>query len=65
MLHIHVQYAEYKAAVGLDGELLAGSFPEKQLRLVRAWLIIHEDELYAFWNKAVRAEPIGKIDPLQ
>jgi len=63
--HIHVQYAEYKASIGLDGELLAGSIPEKQLRLIRAWLIIHEDELYAYWNKAVRSEPVGKIEPLR
>jgi CelD/BcsL family acetyltransferase involved in cellulose biosynthesis len=32
-------------SVGIDGELLAGSLPVKQLKLVQAWLAIHEDEL--------------------
>ena len=49
----------------MDGELLAGSLSVKQLKLVQAWATIHEDELYAAWNKAVKNEPFGKIDPLQ
>ncbi len=63
--HFHVYYAEYEASVGVDGELLAGSLPLKQLRLVQAWAAIHEEELYAAWNNAVRSIPFGKIDPLQ
>ena len=34
--HFHAYYAEYTASVGMDGELLAGSLPVKQLRLVQA-----------------------------
>ena len=63
--HIHIYYAEFKAVVGMDGELLAGSIPEKQLKLVRAWLVIHEDELYSAWNKAVKNEHFDKIEPLR
>ena len=63
--HFHVYYTEYEAAVGIDGELIAGSLPVKQLKLVQAWAAIHEDELYAAWNKAVKNEPIGKIEPLR
>lgn len=51
--------------MGIDGELLAGSLPVKQLKLVQAWAAIHEDELYEAWNKAVRNVPFGKIDPLR
>ena len=58
-------YAEYEAAIGIDGELLAGSLPVKQLKLVQAWAAIHEDELYEAWNNAVRNIPYGKIDPLE
>ncbi len=25
---------------------------------------IHEDELYAAWNNAIKGIPFGKIDPL-
>lgn len=63
--HFHVYYAEYEASVGVDGDLLAGSLPVKQLRLVQAWATIHEDELYAAWNKAVQGIPFGKIEPLR
>ena len=44
--HFHVYYNEYEASVGVDGELLAGSLPVKQLKLVQAWAVIHEEELY-------------------
>lgn len=63
--HIHVYYGEYEASVGIDGELLAGSLPVKQLKLVNAWLIIHEEEVYAAWNKAVKGEAFERIEPLR
>ena len=63
--YVHVYHAEYEASIGIDGELLAGSLPVKQLKLVQAWMILHEDELYQAWNKAVRNEPFGKIEPLR
>ncbi len=63
--HFHVRYAEYEASVGVDGELLAGSLPVKQLRLVQAWAAIHEEELYKAWNNAVRNIPFDKIEPLR
>ena len=63
--HVHVQYGEYKASIGIDGELLAGSIPIKQLKLITAWLCIHEEELYAAWNNAVRGKNFEKISPLQ
>ena len=63
--HFHVFYAEYKASVGVDGELLAGSLPVRQLTLVQAWAAIHEDELYQAWNRSVKNMPPGKIEPLK
>lgn len=63
--HIHVYYGDYEASVGIDGELLAGSMPVKQLKIIQAWVIIHEDELYKAWNMAVKGEAFGKIEPLK
>jgi len=63
--HFHVYYNDYKASVGIDGELLTGSLPVKQLKLVLAWAALHEDELYAAWNKAVRNETFDRIEPLR
>ena len=62
--HVHVQYGEYKASISFDGRVLAGSLPSKQLKIVTAWLCIHEDELYAAWNNAVRGLDFDKIKPL-
>jgi len=63
--HIHVVAGEFNAVVGLDGELLAGSLPQKKLTLLQAWLILRENELYSAWNNAVRNLPFGKITPIQ
>jgi len=63
--HIHVSYAEHEASIGIDGELLGGALPSRQYKLVQAWLILHEEELYAAWNKAVQSQPFDKIDPLR
>jgi hypothetical protein len=34
-------------------------------KLVQAWLILHEEELYVAWNKAVQNQPFDKIEPLR
>lgn len=62
--HVHVFFGEYKASIGVDGELLAGSIPYKQLKIIVGWLALHEDEVYSAWNKAVRGEHFDKIEPL-
>ena len=62
--HVHVYYGDYRASVGIDGELLAGSLPHKQLKIVVGWLAAYEDEAYAAWNLAVRGERFDKIKPL-
>jgi hypothetical protein len=62
--HFHVYYGEHEAIIAIDGELLAGSLPKKQYRLVQAWIIIHEDELYQAWNLAVQNKHFDKIAPL-
>ncbi len=63
--HVHVYYGEYQASIGIDGELLAGSLPVKQLKIVVGWLALREEEAYTAWNKAVRGESFDKIKPLE
>lgn len=44
--HIHAKYAEHSASLQIsDGSILAGTLPRKQLRLVLAWMELHQDEL--------------------
>lgn len=64
--HIHVECQGENAVVSIpDGDLLEGQIPAKKLKLVQAWIAIHEDELMADWTLAVKGEPIFKIDPLR
>lgn len=63
--HFHAFYGDYEASFLLDGEILAGEFPKKQAAFVRAWALIHEDELLANWKLAVNGEEIFRIDPLK
>jgi hypothetical protein len=63
--HIHAKYNEFEASVAIvDGEILAGDLPRKQLRLVQAWIELHRDELVADWELAVAGESPYKIQPL-
>lgn len=64
--HIHVRYAGSTASVAIaTGEVLAGELPAKQLKLVLAWLEIHQEELLADWALAIEGEQPFKIDPLR
>ena len=62
--HVHFYYGEYKAAIGIDGELLAGKLPARQMKMVVGWLALHEEEAYAAWNLAVAGEHFNKIAPM-
>lgn len=46
-------------------ETLEGDIPAKKLRMVQAWIAIHEDELIADWSLAVSGQPVFPIDPLR
>ena len=61
-----MEYQGKQAAISIpDGNLLEGDLPAKKLRLVQAWIAIHEDELMADWALAVNGEPVFPIDPLR
>ena len=64
--HIHAEFAEHSAVISIeDGELLEGNLPKKKLKMVQAWVAIHEDELMADWKLAVEGKELFKIDPLK
>ena len=63
--HFHAFYGDYEAVFGLDGEIIAGSFPRKQSAYVKAWSLLHEDELAANWKLALNGEATFRIDPLR
>ena len=62
--HIHALYGDDEIVVGVDGEVLEGNFPNKQMKLLSAWIAIHEDELRANWQLLSNGEGYFKIEPL-
>ena len=56
--HVHAYY-------DFNGEIIAGSFPARQTAFVKAWTLLHQDELNANWKLAIEGEQIFKINPLQ
>ena len=64
--HVHAQYQGQHAQFAIDGgDVLSGGLPRAQTRLVQAWIEIHQDELDAAWNMAVKGFRPGKIAPLK
>ena len=63
--HFHAYYGEFEAVFSLDGEIIAGIFPNKQRAFVKAWSLLHEDDLAANWTLAVNGEETFKIEPLR
>jgi hypothetical protein len=64
--HIHARYQNDKVAVAIEGgEVLAGSFPEAKLRMLRVWMDIHREELLADWELAKAGDTPFRIRPLE
>jgi hypothetical protein len=63
--HFHARYGDDEAVYSIpDGDLLAGSLPKRQERLVQGWAALRTAELEQAWGRAVNMEPPGRISPL-
>ena len=64
--HIHVQCGSQNAVIQIPGgELLGGQLKPAKLKLVRAWVEIHRDELITAWKLAADGQKVFKIKPLR
>ncbi len=64
--HFHAYYQGEMAIYAVDAiEILAGSLPRRQLRLVEAWAELHRDELLADWERLQAGQAPLPIVPLQ
>ena len=64
--HIHVKYQDQEVVLAIpDGEILEGDLKSNKMKLVQAWIEIHQDELLADWELASQGQPIFKIAPLR
>ena len=44
---------------------MAGEFPKRQAAFVKAWALMHEDDLKENWRLALNGEETFHIDPLR
>ena len=63
--HFHAEYQGYEASFNMDGEIISGSIPKKQEKLIIAWVELHKDELLANWELAINKQTLYRIDPLK
>lgn len=62
--HFRATYQGYNAVFDIEGELLEGDMPRKQMKLIAAWAKLHKDELLTNWELAMSEQPLYKIEPL-
>lgn len=64
--HIHVQYSGEEAVISIpDGNVIEGSIRTNKLKLVQAWIEIHQEDLMANWELAVNGQQVFRIEPLR
>jgi hypothetical protein len=65
LAHFHAYYQDEAAVFTLDPvELLAGTLPRRQRRLVEAWAELHQAELLEDWRRLQQGRPPLPIAPL-
>ena len=63
--HFHVEYAENKAIIDIgSASVIKGAIPNRQLKLVLAWCVIHQKELMQNWELSKQGKPLNRIAPL-
>lgn len=64
--HIHAIYQSHEVIVAIPGgETLEGNFPVSKMKLLQAWIELHQDELMADWQLASTGQHPYKIEPLR
>jgi uncharacterized protein DUF4160 len=67
--HVPHFHAYYQDEVGIFSvnpvEIIAGSLPRRQRRLVEAWAELHQNELTADWEALEKGKAPQPIEPLK
>ena len=64
--HFHAYYQNHAAVYGIDTlELINGTLPRRQQRLVDAWAELHQGELMENWERLQSGQLPYKIAPLR
>ncbi len=64
--HFHAYYQEHVAVLSIDPvEVISGSLPRRQQRLVEAWAELHQLELIEDWEMLQAGQAPLPIEPLR
>ena len=64
--HFHAKYGSNKDAISInDIEVLEGSLPNKQLKMLLGWTALHQEELLENWQLAEQKQDLFPIEPLK
>ena len=58
-------YGEYVCNIRIIDRVVDGKAPAKVIALVNKWIDARESELLSMWEKAVKGEKIGTVEPLK
>jgi hypothetical protein len=63
--HFHAEYGDHEAVIQIRNlAIVAGALPARATGMVLEWAALHQRDLLSAWQRAVRREPLGKIEPL-
>ncbi len=63
--HLHAQYQNHAAVFTFNPiDMIEGSFPNAQRRLVEAWAELHKTELEKAWDSLMQGRKPDHIAPL-
>ena len=64
--HFHAYYQDEVGIFSIDPvEIMAGSLPTRQRRLVEAWAELHQAQLRADWERLQEGRRPSPIEPLR
>ena len=63
---IHAKYGSDEVLVSIaDLEVIEGSIPSKQLKMLLGWAAFHQEELMENWHLAENKQELFAIEPLK
>ncbi|HEY5041410.1 MAG TPA: DUF4160 domain-containing protein [Verrucomicrobiae bacterium] len=63
--HFHAYYQDEVAVYGIEPvDLISGSLPRRQQRMVEAWAKLHQAELLADWRRLQAGQSPLPVQPL-
>lgn len=64
--HFHASYGSDNVLISIsDLEVIEGSFPSKQLKMLLGWAALRQDQLLDNWELASQKQTLFDIEPLK